>query len=46
MVVIGLVEEDVFPVLYSVVVRCVLLQDAGRGDAVLAAQLFPELCAD
>ena len=46
MVVVGLVEEDVLAVLNAVVVGGVLLEDARGTDAVLAAQLLPELSAD
>jgi hypothetical protein len=45
-VVVGLVEEDVLAVLDAVVVGGELLEDAGWTDAVLAAQLLPELSAD
>ena len=46
MVVVGLVEEDILAVHDSVVVGGVLLEYSGRTDAVLAAELLPELCAD
>jgi hypothetical protein len=41
--VVSLVEEDIFPV---VTLRCVLLKNAVSGDAVLHAELLPELVTD
>ena len=41
-VVVGLVEEDVLAVLDALVVEGDLLENAGRTDAVLAAQLLPD----
>ena len=43
MVVIGLVEEDVLAVLDPLHVGGVLFEDAGGTDAVLLAELLPEL---
>ena len=43
MLVIGLVEEDVFAV---VALRGVLLQNAVAADAVLSAELLPEFVSD
>jgi hypothetical protein len=45
-VVVGLVEEDIFAVLYAVVVGGVLFEYSRRTNAVFAAELFPELSAD
>ena len=45
MIVVGLVEEDVFSV-FSLNVRCVVFQNSFGVDAVLLAELFPELRAD
>ena len=43
MVVIGLVEEDVLPVLDAVVIGGVFLEDATGTDSVFPAELLPEL---
>ena len=43
MLVIGLVEEDIFSV---VPLCCILLQNALSADTVFLAELFPELVAD
>jgi hypothetical protein len=45
-VVVCLVEKDVLPVLDPVVIGGVLLEDAAGTDAVLPAQLLPELGPD
>lgn len=45
MVVVGLVEKDVFSIL-SLNVWCVVFQNTFRVDAVLLAELFPELRTD
>lgn len=46
MVVVCLVEEHVLPVLNPIIIGSVFLQDATRTDAVLPAELLPELGAD
>lgn len=46
MVVVCLVEEDVLPVLDSVVIGREFLENAAGTDSVLTAELLPELCAD
>lgn len=46
LVVVSLIEEDVFPVVELGVFLGVFFQDAIGADAMLLAQLFPKLCAD
>ena len=45
MVVVCLVEEDIFAIL-DLVVRSVFLEDSGGTDPVFLAELLPELCAN
>ena len=46
MIIIGLIEEDVLAILYSMVVGCVLFKYSIGTDSMFSAKLFPELCAD
>ncbi len=45
MVIVGLVKKDIFAV-FALNVWCVIFENAFRVDAVLSAELFPELGAD
>jgi len=46
MIIIGLVEEDIFAVLYSLIIGCELLENTRGTDAVFFAELFPKLGSD
>jgi hypothetical protein len=45
-VVVGLVEKDILAVLDAVVVGGELFENPRGADAMLAAELLPEFCAD
>lgn len=45
MIVVSLIEEDVFPVLHLAIDR-ILFEDTGGADAMFLAQLFPELASN
>lgn len=45
MIIVGLIEEDIFSVLY-LIAHCILLEYAGRADAMLLAELLPKLATN
>ena len=45
MIIVGLVEEDVFSI-FALNVGCVVFKDSFGINTVLSAELFPELRAD
>jgi hypothetical protein len=45
-IVVSLIEEDVLPVLNSVIIGGKILEDPAGTNSVLSAELLPELCTD
>lgn len=45
MIIVGLIEKNIFSVLY-LIAHCILLEYAGRADAMLLAELFPKLATN
>ena len=45
MVIVGLIEENILAV-FDLAIDGVLFQDAGRADAMLLAELLPELASN